>query len=676
MKRFLIFICSLLVIVALAIAAIPFLLTADFVGDKLKETVAAQTGRTLELKGGLKFRLWPNIMVEAKQASLSNPPGMATGQFAVIDTLRVNVAVMPLLSRQVDIREITLVGPRLSLLVDQKGRENWSFGKAADRQASGNNTGDEAGSNLVDGVRLAPIVITKGDVRFLDERSGSTFAAENVNITIKVGGANGPVEAKGNLVWNKQKVSVASFLKSPTTLTGRGSAMDLALNSALLSMQFNGRAKIEKGLGLAGTLNVETPSIRKLAAWTGNRLAPGRGLGAFKAKAALDLGGKSIKLNKARIALDGMNAQGTATISLAGTRPALTAVLGMDRVDVNAYLDKPPAGKSGKTGTSDWSDAPIDLSGLKAIDARVAIATSQIRYQDMTIGATRLSAVLKNGRLEAKLAKMAFYDGNAAGHLILNGRSKTASLQASLNASGLDGLRLLKDFAGFKRISGKLQTQISVAASGGSQRQLVSRLHGKAAFKFTNGAIRGINIAAMVRNVQKSILGGWDKSDNRDTDFSQLSASFVIKDGVASNKDLKMLGPLVRLSGEGDIDLLRRRLDLKVKPKGVASLEGQGGTAQLKGITVPIIVKGPWAKPKIYPDIDGILKDPKAAFNKLNKLLDGKTGVDLKKTGKKLKQKALDTVSDAVGTKIDDEQVKKGKKLLKSLFKKPKKTTP
>ena len=682
MKRFIIFICVLLLIAVLAIAAVPFFLTADFVGEQLKTAVAKNTGRTLTINGPLRFKLWPEISVEANDVSLSNPPKMFKGQFAAIKTLRIKVAALPLLSRQVEIKEMTLIEPRLSLVVDGKGQENWSFASSSETAPTSQNQSNDNTNNTtdqtpvaLDDVKLAPIIIQNGDIRFLDERAGSAFAAQNVNLTIKIDGLSGPVDIKGDIVWNKEKITLAIFLKSPTTLTGRGSATDLSIDTRLLKTQFNGRARLERGFALAGTLKTSTPSIRELAAWTGNALSKGKGLGAFSANAALDLSEKIIKLSKAKVSLDGMNAQGNLTISLAGARPLITANIGMDRIDVNAYLQEGTA--SGKTKTtkkskganSDWSDVPIDMSGLKAVDAKLSIATSQIRYKDVLIGRTRVSASLKNGLLNAKLSEMAFYEGKASGQIILNGNRKVPSIQGALNASGLNAYRLLKDFAQFKRLEGAGQMQLSLAATGRSQRQMVSTLAGSVKLKFTNGAIRGINIASMIRNVEKSILGGWDKTDNQNTDFSELSASFKIKDGIAKNDDLKLLGPLVRVSGKGEVDMLRQRLDYRVKPKLVASLKGQGGDKKLKGIAVPIIIKGPWSNPKIYPDIEGILKNPKAAFDKLNKLIAKGGKIDIKEAGKKIEKKVTKALEEKLGSDVDKKALKKsGKKLLKSLF--------
>ena len=77
------------------------------------------------------------------------------------------------------------------------------------------------------------------------------------------------------------------------------------------------------------------------------------------------------------------------------------------------------------------------------------------------------------------------------------------------------------------------------------------------------------------------------------------------------------------MSGEGTINLPARTLNLRVNPQIVASLEGQGGKTDLQGLGVPVVISGPWASPRIYPDIKGILENPVAAYEQLNKLGGG-----------------------------------------------------
>ena len=664
MKRVIAFLFVLVLLVGAAVAALPFLISPEFIGEQMQVAVKRATGRTLTIGSPPRLKFWPELAVELDKVALSNPPGMFDGKTAQMNKLRVRIAAAPLLSRRVEIKEITLIQPRLSLVVDTGGRANWDFAPA--KAKSGKADSGTAGSSVdpgeyVDEVSVAPVNIEDGVVKFLDERSGSVFQASDVDMTISMPTLNSPLQTKGSLVWNRERIKLNLFVKSPTRLGQDGSPMDMALNGRLIDFIFNGRGLLKNGLSLAGNIEMKTNSLRELASWTGNPLEPGKGLQDLSVKGALDLEEKSIKLSKARLSLDGMNAQGNIRVSLAGARPMVSANLGADRIDANKYAEPANTGSSQGAMTKGWSDKKFSFAGLKAADADLSLAVNQILYGDVAIGRTNVKATVKAGVLTATLREMKFYDGEANGKLVLNGAAAKPTFQGTLNSTGLDGYKLLADFAKLERISGVTGINLSVAATGHSQEEMVSTLHGQGRFQFNDGALRGLNIAQMVRNVQKAILGGWEAQADQKTDFSLLEASFTIKDGIAQNDDLKLLGPLVRVTGVGEVDLLRRVLDYKTNPKLVASLQGQGGTEDLAGIAVPIIIRGPWSNPKIYPDIEGILQDPEAAFKALAKLAKKVGGVDLETGADKLKDKAK---------KLKKETVKKVEKKVKDKVKK------
>jgi len=209
-----------------------------------------------------------------------------------------------------------------------------------------------------------------------------------------------------------------------------------------------------------------------------------------------------------------------------------------------------------------------------------------------------------------------------------------------MSANNFDGYSLLRDFSGLDRVEGQAAASVQVFGTGRSQLDLVSTLRGKVAFRFTDGAVRGVNLAQMIRNVATGVVDGWQGDSQQLTDFSVFEASFDIENGLAANNDLSLLGPLVRVTGEGSIDLPTQRLDYRIDPKLVATLQGQGSTKDLEGFNIPIVVKGPWNKPRIYPDIENILKDPQAAYKKFKGLVASTGSLDLG-SGKKAAQDVL-----------------------------------
>jgi len=124
-------------------------------------------------------------------------------------------------------------------------------------------------------------------------------------------------------------------------------------------------------------------------------------------------------------------------------------------------------------------------------------------------------------------------------------------------------------------------------------------LAGTAKVQLKDGAYKGFNLAEALRKA-KSAFGSKEEKVAADqtqkTDFSEMSASFAIKNGVAHNEDLDIKAPLFRVGGKGDIDIGNSKLDYTTKATVVATSKGQGGAdlEKLAGLTVPVHLHGPF----------------------------------------------------------------------------------
>jgi len=80
------------------------------------------------------------------------------------------------------------------------------------------------------------------------------------------------------------------------------------------------------------------------------------------------------------------------------------------------------------------------------------------------------------------------------------------------------------------------------------------------------------------------------------------------------------------MTGAGTIDLGTKLLAFRVEPKLVMTTQGQGRTADPVGFGIPVMIEGSWAEPRIYPDMQGILDNPDAAYAKLKEMGAGLFG--------------------------------------------------
>jgi AsmA protein len=193
------------------------------------------------------------------------------------------------------------------------------------------------------------------------------------------------------------------------------------------------------------------------------------------------------------------------------------------------------------------------------------------------------------------------------------------TLQASFHGDGLDGYRLLRNIGSFTWLDGRCDLALAFAATGRNQREMIASLRGTAGFAFGEGGVKNVDLAKIAEAVSKDIHTGWIIGAAAETRFRQLKAEFTIADGIAESKELRVEGPDVKLSGKGVVDLLKQELDLKVDADLIAA---KGVNAA--SFAVPIVVKGPWGKPKFYPDIPGILDNPQSAYATLKTLVRAK----------------------------------------------------
>ncbi len=102
--------CLVVVLVAGALIAPSFI---DW--NKYKDPIQAEaerlTGRDVTVGGHLSFSVLPSPALSADDVRIANIPGAKADDFARLKSLRVNVALMPLLTGHIQVRQITLVEP-------------------------------------------------------------------------------------------------------------------------------------------------------------------------------------------------------------------------------------------------------------------------------------------------------------------------------------------------------------------------------------------------------------------------------------------------------------------------------------------------------------------------------------------------------------------------------------
>jgi AsmA protein len=275
--------------------------------------------------------------------------------------------------------------------------------------------------------------------------------------------------------------------------------------------------------------------------------------------------------------------------------------LEIDRLDVDKYLppEKPGDSKKGE-GVKNEGEGKIDLSTLKGLNVHGNARIGQFQVSNVKATNIKLKIDAEDGKLDIAPHSMNLYEGTLTGAMSVNANGNAVALREDL--SGIRINPLLKDLADKDLVDGRGDVKLNVATRGATVTAMKQGLDGTASVMLRDGAFKGINLAQSFREMKALVSSKQDsvqqaKATDK-TDFSEMSASFKIANGVAHNEDLVMKSPFLRLGGSGDIDIGHGAMNYLAKASVVGTSGGQGAKdlEHLQGVTVPVRVTGPFDK--------------------------------------------------------------------------------
>ena len=696
-----------------ALAAVVFV--ASFDANRYKpeliELLRQRTGRTLSVDGELSIALLPRVGLSVGPARLSGTDGRE--EFAQFDAARIGVALWPLLARRLVVERITLDGLKLEGVRRRDGSTNFDdLLRAGVGAAPGSTPAPDAAAAAI---TVASLQLRTATIGWRDEAAGTEWRLQQADLEAGriASGKPGSVRLSGRLIAKRPLVDVAIELSTDYTID----FATLATRLTDFDLKVRGRVPAAPGLDarLRGSLSADpvTAGIDladlKLVARSGDGVeatldAPALAIAADRA------GGKPIR---GRVRVDGDAHRIDATLSIAApTRTQDRIVFGDVKADATLAGERLPAGGVKVSLAGDASVDPqratarlalaghLDGAALQAKLSTSGFAPLALRYelqaeridldrlraapaatespdpQAAVIAMPALAELDADGSLRIGALKVAGVDASNVAATIRSGAGRIAltrltagvfrgALDASamLGDSGQHALRMrltgvdagmaLRALAGRDALEGRGDLSLNVTGGGQTLAALERSLDGTAAIALRDGALRGVDLAALLRRVRQAIATarGTDSpieqtpSGGDRTAFSSLDASFLIRDGIARNDDLDLRSPLLRVSGAGQIDLPRRHLDYLARVSVVGTLSGQGGAelAALRGVSVPVQLSGPFATLSYRVDVAALVVDNarQALTRRLQEKLLGKPAAGAKEPSKSISPRDL-----------------------------------
>ncbi len=658
------------VVVTVIVAAYLFLVfDPNDYRSHLADQVRKETGRELVIAGDIGLSLFPWLGVELGRVSLGDAPGFGDEAFAEVERAEVRALLVPLLRGEIEVDRIVLHGLALRLIRNEAGVGNWETLVGGDDPGTGSSVGSDRSSTTpaevlgsVAAFAVSGVEIESAQVLWEDRQADVRHAFSNLALKtgeirsaipfpLEIGldfsstepTLSGRVDLSGQVEIQPERATASvqgftlRFAGRGDTLPGGSLELTLAAGLAIdlnagtlrvsdlvvntLGMQvggeLHGRGLPEQPV-LTGQFEVAEFDPRQVLQRLGQSaptMADGTALTRASLRAEIDGSAESLALRNLEIRLDDSTVRGEAAI-VDFTTQSLRFDLALDRIDVDRYL--PPTAGSGATPAVATPGAAAAVAGeptgLRALtlDGRVRIGqavVSGLTASDIEVNAKAAAGVLRLTPLAARL-----YQGRYAGDVVLDatGPRMRISLNESLN--GVQIGPLLRDLTGQpERLTGQADLRARLQAIGNDTSAITRSLGGDAEFRFADGAVKGVNVAQFMREAAARLRGqpAPDASGPNQTDFTELSGTIQFANGIATNNDLSLRSPLLRIAGQGTADLGAEQIDYRIQASLVGTLEGQGGAelSNLRGVTVPVRVAGSFSQPRYALDVERLLTD-------------------------------------------------------------------
>jgi AsmA protein len=585
-----------LVVLGLGLAAV---VPSERIAQAVSGQFEAMTGRKLEVLGGVKPRLWPTLGVTTGPVSIANADWAESDQpLFRAESLSIDVNLGALLGGEVRILGLSADRPEINLERDADGQANWVFA-ASDAGEAG---GVGAVPAPATGFTLDEGSITGGTIRFNDRQAGRVIALDEVDATLSIPDFTGPFTLTAQALAGGQKAALDLSAEAFSAFAlGRVVPLKATLVAGGTKVGFEGRGGYSP-VAAEGALVADLSDLPAMGALFGAKLSrpdPGLGHDRLQLSGQLTLDGTGAAfLRGAEIVADTNQIKGDLDLSPGEARPKLKAQLTAGPISIGTG----PGGEMGGGEASGmqaegWPEGEIDVSALGTLDAEIALAAPSIDLGVLKLGQTRALVTVDRARAVVDIREMQAYGGQIGGDFVVNGRGGL-SVGGRLNFAGLQTEPLLTDLAGWDRLVSTGDFEIEFLGVGNSIDAIMKSLKGNGALELGKGELRGLDIAGMLRTLDPGYVGEGQK-----TIFDGMAGTFSIAGGVVSNNDLKLVAPYVTASGAGEIGLGERTLDYRLRPTALADADGTGG------VMVPLLITGPWAKPRFRLDLESIARE-------------------------------------------------------------------
>ena len=598
--------------------------------NKFKEPVARAveqaTGRRLTLGGDINLSLGLTPALVLEDVALANAAWGSRANMVQLKRFEIQVALLPLIGGSVEVQRFILIEPDILIETDAQGRSNLAFEPPEKADGPSPQTAPQrTGPTVLPALALNALEIRHGRLTYRDDASGKAHQVLLRQVRAGMTALTSPLTFSVQGDYNGEAFSLQGELGPLAAATDPTVSWPVNLRAEALDirMTLDGTIKdlpARKGINLGFT--VKAPGLARAAALVGQK--PPVDVAFQMAGRLQDAGPKAYRIADFTLTFDRSDIDGELTVDLSAERPRLTAELASRRIDARIFLkaesatkpadrsDAPPAPvkkpqSSAASNTRVFSDDPLPLDGLDALNARVALRVDQLLLPKIAVEKLNATVNLEGGRLTVTPLKAQVGGGALDANLRLDRQGKAADLASRLRVDRLDVGRMLKELDITDMFEGRFDADIDLKGKGTSVAALMAKLDGHARVVMEKGRIGKSLINVLGGDTVVGLLNLIHPASGSEayTDINCCVLRVDVRRGIAEATALVLDTEQVTLVGAGKVDLGTEALDLALKPTPKQGLsDGKFGklTMSLGELAKPFKLTGTLAQPSLSID--------------------------------------------------------------------------
>jgi len=637
---------AIVAVFVIALLAVRLLVDPNDYKERIVRAVRESTGRDLALPGTIKLSVFPSIALDLGPASLGNLPGFGDEPFASVQHAALQVRVLPLLHKRLEVGHVAVDGLDLRLQKNAAGQGNWEQPKSGNPtpESSPGTSGTPGTLPDVAGIEVSNSRISYQDM-VLDHVSLNVGRLANaaqvpvkVNFDLSTGPGGRTIVVAGQFALTldtlAKRYQLAAMTLQGTISSGQGAApvswklaaskLDVDLGAQTLGVQNLaaqfGAAKLTMDLtgskvidapSISGSFRLDPVSPRELMsqlAITPPVTRDPKVLAKLAASGGFNYGSNQLALSKLDAQLDDSHLSGSAGITDL-TAKAIGFDLTLDQIDVDRYrspASTKPQPAPAPTAAQNKSSGDV----LKSLQMDGTFTVGLASVAGLHVSDVQLALKAKDGVTNLAPVTAKLYGGQYAGSITLDDRGPVLASKLEQTLTAVDVAQLLKDFAKSQRLAGKGTITTSLTARGSGGDEVLKSLNGHVALNLDNGAVEGMDLWYEINRamalVQKQAAPAGASSGR--TSFDSFKASADIVNGVATTKDLLIASQNLKITGQGSTNLVTEAINYDVKASVLQGAPGatKAGAASLADI--PLAVGGTMSSPAVRVDLQALLK--------------------------------------------------------------------